>query len=514
MKTFDQTFKNLLEAYGTRLFLTAIFATGVSVSAVMLLGISGWFLTGAAVAGAAGVIAAQGFNYLLPSAAIRFFAISRTVLRYGERYTGHSAALRAMADLRPALLERVISAEPQKTLQLSRGEASSRFIQDVTTLETALVMRSAPWAGGAGMITAVLLTGIASPWAAFVLLIFMGVALSAGLYIHRRPVDDMSESAAIGALKTRFFSLMALLPDIHAYDLRKPLMDELQAQEARLFTAKTRVIGKEALSTAVTTALTGIGLAGIAVASLDQPLAHMALALLAGSMGFESVTILTRAMSQKTSFNQARTRVTEIHDQPQALSSGNMAVLTFKDQRIPLDTALRLRIDGPSGSGKTRLIETWMGLRDADGDRKRFSLCPQDAALLTGTIRENLLMAVSDAVLKAMTRAGQDNVMLEALDTACLKARVMALPKGLDTWVGDGGVRLSGGERKRLALARSLLRDAPILILDEPTEGLDLATEARVVENLSQRLINKPQGLILISHREGPRRLANRVLTV
>jgi ATP-binding cassette subfamily C protein CydC len=219
-------------------------------------------------------------------------------------------------------------------------------------------------------------------------------------------------------------------------------------------------------------------------------------------------------MSQKTSFNQARTRVTEIHDQPQALSSGNMAVLTFKDQRIPLDTALRLRIDGPSGSGKTRLIETWMGLRDADGDRKRFSLCPQDAALLTGTIRENLLMAVSDAALKTMTRAGQDNLMLEALDTACLKARVMALPKGLDTWVGDGGVTLSGGERKRLALARSLLRDAQILILDEPTEGLDLATEARVVENLSQRLINKPQGLILISHREGPRRLANHVLTV
>ncbi len=515
MKSFDQVFKNLLETHGTRLFLTAIFAAGVSVSAVMLLGISGWFLTGAAVAGAGGILLAQGFNYLLPSAAIRFFAIARTVLRYGERYTGHSAALRAMAQLRPALLERVINAEPQKTLQLSRGEASSRFIQDVSTLENALVMRSAPWAGAAGILTALLLTGIASPWAALILLISMTVAVITGLYIHRRPTDETTEAAAMGELKTRFFSLMALLPDIRAYDLRAPLMAELQDLEARLFTAKTHFIGKEVLSSAVTTGLTGICLAGIAVASLGQSLPHMALALLAGSMGFESVTILTRAMSQKLGFDHAHRRVAEIHDQPQAIAPvGEQTAFTHNGQPIMLDRNLRLRIDGPSGSGKTRLIETLMGLREVPGDRRQFSLCPQDAALLTGTIRENLLMAMSDTALKAMSRTDQDRLLLETLDTACLKARITALPKGLDTWIGDGGVTLSGGERKRLALARSLLREAPILILDEPTEGLDLATEAQIVENLAHRLIERPQGLILISHRQGPRRLTDRVISL
>jgi ATP-binding cassette subfamily C protein CydC len=97
-----------------------------------------------------------------------------------------------------------------------------------------------------------------------------------------------------------------------------------------------------------------------------------------------------------------------------------------------------------------------------------------------------------------------------ALDDTALAERVRALPRSLDTWVGDGGVTLSGGERKRLALARALLRDAPVLVLDEPTEGLDLATEAHVVARLRLRLKNR--GLILISHREAPRALASQVL--
>jgi ATP-binding cassette subfamily C protein CydC len=512
--SFDDYFKKLIERFSTRLLLTALFAAGVSVSAVMLLGISGWFLTGAAVAGAAGVLAAQGFNYLLPSAAIRFFAIARTVLRYGERYTGHSAALRAMAELRPALLGRVLAGDPQTTLRLSRGEASSRFIQDVTTLENALVMRSAPWAGGAGILTALVLTAIASPWAALVLLVFLAGVVAASLRIHRRPADDLSEAAAMGDLKARFFSLMALLPDIRAYDMRRSLLTELQDLEAKLFTAKTHAIGEEAVSSAVTTALTGLCLAGIAMASLGQPLAHMALALLAGSMGFESVTILTRALSQKSGVDQAYGRLAEIHDQPQMEKADTQVSVSIGGQTFAPDRSLRLRIDGPSGSGKTRAIETLIGLRGAGGAPGLFAHCPQDAALLTGTIRENLLMAGSDAALKALSRTDQEKLMLEALDTACLKDRVTALPKGLDTWIGDGGVTLSGGERKRLALARALLREALVLILDEPTEGLDLATEARVVKNLARRLAERPQGLILISHREGPRVLTNQVVSL
>ncbi|MEI9904592.1 MAG: ATP-binding cassette domain-containing protein [Asticcacaulis sp.] len=120
-------------------------------------------------------------------------------------------------------------------------------------------------------------------------------------------------------------------------------------------------------------------------------------------------------------------------------------------------------------------------------------------------------MALDDATLKA---SDIELRLFAALEDAALAGRVRVLPKGLDTWIGDGGVTLSGGERKRLCLARAYLRDAPVLLLDEPTEGLDLATEAMVVARLEARLARSGQGLVLVSHREGPRRLATRILTV
>ena len=204
-ENFDKDYKALLRPFGPRLWLTSAFAAGVSVWAVALLGLSGWFLTAAAVAGAGGPVAVQAFNYLLPSAFIRFFAIGRTVLRYGERYLGHSAALRAMADLRPALFARLLGQRRGALMRLSRGEASSRFVQDVGALENRLVAQSAPASAAGGVVMALLMCGWASPWGALILLAFMAAALGAALYIHRRlpEADAASEQAAIGALTPR-----------------------------------------------------------------------------------------------------------------------------------------------------------------------------------------------------------------------------------------------------------------------------------------------------------------------
>lgn len=511
MSDFHTDFKALKKPFNTRLLLTAAFAAGVSLSAVALLGLSGWFLTAAAIAGAGGTLTVQAFNYLLPSALIRLFAITRTVFRYGERYLGHSAALRTMARLRPALFGRVVRAAPQATLALSRGEASSRFIQDITTLENALVLQSVPIAAVTGMATAIAFAAFCGVAAMLVLIAGMGVTLALGWAVMRRAGDaPVSEQAAMGALKARFHELLNLLPDIQTCDLRDTCLAELTALEDRLRQAKTATVSKDALAAALVTVMTGVWLSLMAMVSLHASLAGLALALLAATMGFESLGVLLRYLGQRDAFITARQRVAALYDQPvaePATTAGRLFGL------YDLDASLRLRIDGPSGSGKTRLIETVIGLRDgADRmDGHLFALCPQDAAILTGTIRDNLLVAFDDATLAATPKTDVEARMHAALDDAALSARVMALPKGLDTWIGDGGVALSGGERKRLSLARAYLRDAEVLILDEPTEGLDLATEAVVVERLEQRLQRTGQGLILISHREAPRRLATGV---
>ena len=140
-----------------------------------------------------------------------------------------------------------------------------------------------------------------------------------------------------------------------------------------------------------------------------------------------------------------------------------------------------------------------------DAARALFSYAPQQASLLSGTVRANLLLAHPSA---------SDDEMWAALDCADLADLFRGLPKGLDTRLGENGARLSGGERRRLGLARAYLRPAPWLVLDEPTEGLDAMTEARVLVRLEQHLYRSGQGLILISHRPAPLELCSHQIEV
>jgi ABC-type multidrug transport system fused ATPase/permease subunit len=135
--------------------------------------------------------------------------------------------------------------------------------------------------------------------------------------------------------------------------------------------------------------------------------------------------------------------------------------------------------------------------------RSRFGVVPQRIHLFNGTLRDNLLVADGDA---------GDGRILDVCERAVLGDFVRALPDGLDTLVGEDGLKLSGGERQRLALARVFLRDAPIVVLDEATAHLDPVTEGRVLREVEAFAAGR--SLLIVSHRPAPLELARQVIVL
>lgn len=513
------------QAQGARLRLAAIAAAVVSVAAVGLLGLSGWFITGAAFAGVAGLVAVQGFNYMMPSAIIRLLAILRTGARYVERVASHEAALKALARLRPQLFDAIAAGPAERALSLSSGEVSARLVQDVDAVQILFVRRSVPWGLGAGAATAVVLAGLAAPLAGLVLFLAMALACVGGLVLARWLADPAGRAAqtTVGALKDRLSALEAAAPELKAYDLDDWAIAESMQAAAASDQAQVALAKAGGWMAAWQALATAIAVAAVIPATSGAPLAMTALAALAAVVGVESAGGLVGALHQNGAAAEAMERLDAMLPPLAETLVGKPEGATLRWRALDIETAppLRLGLYGPSGAGKTTLIERTMGLREAvrgevdigaidaadiaGRDRSTlFAYAAQDVRLLDGTIRQNLLLA----------GPADDDMLWRALDDAALSDRIRTEPLGLDMRVGANGERLSGGERRRLGLARAYLRDAPWLVLDEPTAGLDSATEAQVLTALQRRLTERSQGLILVSHKPSPMELCEPCLQI
>ncbi|HUO23059.1 MAG TPA: ATP-binding cassette domain-containing protein [Caulobacteraceae bacterium] len=494
--------------------LAAACAAAAAAGATLLLGLSGWFLAGAALAGAAGASAVLAFNYLLPSAGMRLFAVARTGGRYGERLFGHQAALRALAALRPALFAGLAAAPPERSLALASGEASARLVQDVDALETAFIRRSAPWGALAGAGAAAVGVALASVWATAAFLAGLAVQLALGRWLAARwtraPAKDVLEAA--GRLKSGLNAYAGAAAELRAFGLAGAAVDALMEHDQALGQAGLRRARAEASLGLLEAAPTAVTLTVVAALTLHAPRPLTALALLSAFAGFEAAGGLLRAAEQAQSHEEALLRLDSLIERPVAREPAPAPDAVLRIDGCSLAPGGRLALTGPSGCGKTRTLQALLGLRPAPAGRLAiadrpleaaptgwaralFAYAPQDAQMITGAVAENLRLAALDA---------DDEALWAALGDAQLDARVRRMANGLHTWIGDGGETLSGGERRRLALARAYLSPAPWLVLDEPTEGLDAATEAAVVDALARRLDRTGQGLLLVSHRTRP----------
>lgn len=505
--------------------MATLCAIVAALGGLFLLGISGWFLTGAAIAGASGLAAVGAFNYLIPSAAIRLLAILRTVGRYGERLLSHKAALTAMADLRSRLFRLLAAQDTRTAPNLSAGEASARLIGDIEALEDLIVRQptrpGSLVAGIAGVALAALSGWLPALLLAALLVLFP--LLIGALSRHWTRAPARAAADALGDLRSRYTDMAQARAEIAAYGLIDEVLDELALIVTRLDNARNRLFRAEAGIAAVQ--LVYGALAAIAVlASASRGAALVAMALLAATAAVEALAAISRTALRQASVEEGLRRLESLlalPEGPAAETSVGTAgeSLGLAGREFPAGS--RIALSGPSGSGKTIVLEALAGLRqneapirlgrlplaEASEDllRAQFALSAQDAPILAGTVADNLRLA----------RTGIDaEVMQDALRVACLDERVSRLPHGLNTTLGEDGAPLSGGERKRLSLARALLAGRPWLLLDEPTEGLDAATEHEVVRRLEEWLDRTKTGLVLVSHRPQPLVLARETLPV
>ncbi|NLR72164.1 ATP-binding cassette domain-containing protein [Novosphingobium sp. ERN07] len=514
-----------------RTSLTASLAGMIAaVTGVALVAISGWFLTGAALAGAGGIVAVQAFNYLLPSAGIRGLAITRTVSRYFERLLGHRAALLALADLRPQIFSRLASADIDEISSRSGGTIAAHLGSDIEALEDLAIRRvamTAAAAGGLAGLGSALLAGLST---ALVLVLGLGLTLLGTRVLAPRllakPYRDHGE--ALQSLKRLYSEYASCSVDLALYGQAGRVSAILEAQGLRLDHARLAIVRGEGLLQGLQLALASLTIAGM-LASMHAPLAIQALAALAGAGAFEALGSLNHSLLQRSRVEAALGRLTVIATLPartniEKLSpfGGRKPSVTLGNDHgaITVEAGERIRIAGVSGSGKSRLVMSLVGLRrDApetilvDGTkatelsiealREVFAFSGQDAPLIAGTIADNLRLAKP-----GVTEPG----MWLALEVACLAETVRDMPDELETWLGAEGARLSGGQRKRLSLARALLAEKSWLVLDEPSEGLDLATEQQLACKLDAWLRETGTGLVLVNHRPGLDWLAKDVL--
>lgn len=499
--------------FGRPLVLGALAAS----ASVALLALSGWFLTAAALAAMAGPAAVAVFNYLLPSVGIRALAIVRTAARYGERLTAHAAALNQMAGLRARLFGGLVARDGRVAPDLSGGDASARLIGDIEVLESLIIFRSGVPAAVIGGVIGGLFVLIAGWRAALAYALLAVAGLGVAMLLGRRWVGAAARDAAVarGDLRARYVELAAARSEIMAYGLYDRVGAMLEAPAAALDRATLALGRAESAAGALLTGWAGMIAAAIVALGSGSP-AVVALAGLAGYAGAEALFASLRASLRQAAAAEGLARL-------ELIAAAPVAGVEEAPPHAPATLAIgmsivapggRIVLTGRSGAGKTMLLEALAGMRPAragvlvggvplgalshDALTRQCALAPQSPQLIAGTIADNLRLA-----RPGVTAAD----MAAALETACLADRVAAMPLGLDTPVGEGGGVLSGGEQKRLALARALLAGRPWLLADEPSEGLDPATEARLVERLDAWLAATGTGLVLVSHRAAPRRL-------
>jgi len=477
---------------------------------------------------------------------VRFLGLARPVARYADRLASHDLALRALGRIRARVYERIEPLAPGRLEAYRRGDLLARMVGDVDTLQGLYVRALLPGA-------VALVVGAACILVAALILPAAAAILAGGLLVAGVPLPWLSarlaravgrrQAVARGTLTAELVELLRGAPELVVFGQEERTLArvrELDVALARLGRRDALVAGLGDALTILVAGLTVTGVLAVAVSataagSLD-PVLVATLALLALA-SFDAVTPLAPAARELSSTLASGRRVLEVLDRAPAVREPELPVPApprrapvrlegvtarydpieepvLRDLDLELAPGRKVALVGPSGAGKTtvtRLLLRFLdpergrvtiGGRDvreyAQADvRRHFAIAGQESYLFDSTIRENLRLARPEAT---------DAELWAVLLLARLDAWVASLPGGLDARVGEEGSRLSGGQRQRLTLARALLTEAPVLVLDEPTAHLDPETATAVMDDVLAAAAGRT--VLLITHRpEGLERM-------
>jgi ATP-binding cassette subfamily C protein CydC len=545
-------FLRLFKPYWLWLATGIVLALLTSLASISLLTLSGWFITSSAIAG---LLAPDGvafaFNFMQPAAEIRALAIIRTFGRYAERVVTHEATFRVLAEIRCWFFAKLIPLSPGQLASHRSADLLNGITQDIDALDALYLRLCSPLlialTGGGMVVIFIAYYSVQISFLVSLMLVITIVLIPCLFYrLGRYGAKTLVEHTA--KFKIKQIELLEGIADLTIFNAYTRYKKQITRVSEQLIETGRKNNQLSALSSTMTGFLAQITLLLTIIigAQLFQHDVITGAVLVMMSFCvwavFELVTPLSLAIQMLAKTQTAAKRIRDIAEQTPAIKGSflkqdslkagdikisklsfrysNQSEWVLKNINLTIPQGSKIAIVGGSGIGKSTLLQVILRYFDpqqgkieyAGIDYKQldpnqlmtqFSVLSQQTQLFSTTIKENLLIAKPTA---------SDKEIMQAIKMAGLSQFISQLPNGIKTWVGKNGAKVSTGEARRIALARVYLKNAPVLLLDEPTEGLDRDTENEVL-NALEKIANK-KTLIMMTHKEAGLRLVDQVYTM
>ncbi|RSB18280.1 heme ABC transporter ATP-binding protein/permease CydC [Citrobacter farmeri] len=515
------------------LTLGIVLAIVTLLASIGLLTLSGWFLSASAVAGFAGI---YSFNYMLPAAGVRGAAITRTAGRYFERLVSHDATFRVLQHLRIHTFSKLLPLSPAGLARYRQGELLNRIVADVDTLDHLYLRVISPLVGAFVVIMVVTIgLSVLDVTLACTLggVMLLTLFIMPPVFYRAGKTTGQNLTHLRGQYRQQLTAWLQGQAELTIFGASDRYRAQMETTELQWHEAQRRQSELTALSQALMLLIGAVAIllmlwmAAGGVGGNAQPGALIALFVFCALAAFEALAPVTGAFQHLGQVIASAVRITELTEQkpevtfPTDVSDvPEQVTLTLRDVSFSYPEQAQKALDslslqvnpgehiailGRTGCGKSTLLQLLTRAWDPQqGEillndrpiatlneatlRKTISVVPQRVHLFSATLRDNLLLAAPDAsdeqLADTLRRVGLEKLLDDT---------------GLNSWLGEGGRQLSGGELRRLAIARALLHDAPLMLLDEPTEGLDATTESQMLELLAD--VMREKTLLMVTHR-------------